>query len=41
MELIYQSGEIAWMTGVLVVGVVYSIFAIIWGKDKLEDNEDN
>ncbi len=37
MGLIYQTGEIYWMTGVIAVGVVYALFALVWGKDAPED----
>lgn len=40
MELIYGSGEIGWMTGVLIVGIIYSLFAMIWGKGKLKDDDE-
>jgi len=33
-NLIYASGEIYWMTGVIAVGVVFAIFALVWSKDK-------
>ena len=34
MQLIYASGELFWMTGVLLVGVVYAILAFVWGRNK-------
>lgn len=40
MELLYKTGEIGWMTGVIIVGVVYSLFVFVWGKGKLEDSSD-
>lgn len=36
-NLIYGAGEIGWMTGVILVGVIYSLFAITWGKGKMND----
>ena len=33
-NLIYASGEIYWMTGVIAVGVVFAIFALVWSIDK-------
>lgn len=33
-NLIYGSGELGWMTGVIIVGVVYAVFAIVWGRNK-------
>ncbi len=36
-DLIYRSGEIYWMTGVIAVGVVYAIFALVWSKGIKED----
>lgn len=38
MGLIYQTGEIYWMTGVIAVGVVYALFALAWGKDAKDDD---
>lgn len=40
MDLIYSSGEIGWMTGVILVGIIYAIFALVWGKGKLNDEEE-
>lgn len=40
MDLIYGTGEIGWMTGVLIVGIVYSLFAIVWGKGKIDDSDE-
>lgn len=31
MDLIYASGEVYWMTGVIAVGVVYALFILAWG----------
>lgn len=39
MGLIYQTGEIYWMTGVIAVGVVYAIFALAWSKGQPDDDE--
>lgn len=39
MELLYASGEIGWMTGVIIVGVIYAAFVFIWGKGKLDDED--
>lgn len=33
-NLIYASGEIYWMTGVLAVGVIFALFALVWGKNE-------
>jgi len=40
MNLIYGSGELAWMTGVIIVGIIYSLFVVVWGKGKLKDDEE-
>lgn len=34
MDLIYAAGEVYWMTGVLVVGIVYGIFAFVYSRGK-------
>lgn len=39
MELLYGAGEIGWMTGVIIVGVIYAAFALIWGKGKFDDDD--
>ena len=36
-NLIYPLSEIAWMTGILVVGIVFAVYAIAWNKG--EDGE--
>lgn len=33
MELVYGS-EIVWMAGVTAVGVIYTIFALVWSSKK-------
>jgi hypothetical protein len=32
MDLMYATGEMSWMTGVILVGVIYGVFALVWGK---------
>lgn len=34
MNLIYGTGEIYWMIGVIIVGLIYGLFALVWKKDK-------
>ncbi len=36
--MIFSTGEIYWMTGVIAVGVVYLLFAIAWGKDAKDED---
>lgn len=36
MELLYDLGELGWMTGVIIVGIVYAAFALVWGKGKFD-----
>ena len=38
MNLIYATGEIYWMTGVIAVAVVYAIFAFAWSKGGPDDD---
>lgn len=37
MNLIYATGEIYWMTGVIIVALVYAGFAIAWSKGGKDD----
>lgn len=39
MNLIYATGEIYWMTGVIAVGVIYALFAIVWSKNSPNKEE--
>jgi len=40
MNLIYKTGEIYWLTGVILVAIIYSLFALIWGKGKMDDSDE-
>lgn len=33
MQLLYQPGEIYWMTGVIALGIAYLVFALVWGSN--------
>jgi hypothetical protein len=35
--MIFSTGEIYWMTGVIAVAVVYGIFALAWSKGGPDD----
>lgn len=37
MNLIYATGEVYWMTGVIAVALVYAVFAFAWSKDAKDD----
>jgi|GEM_PF-3372949 len=32
MNLMYAGGEMVWMTGVIIVGLIYAAFAVVWSK---------
>jgi len=32
MNLMYAGGEMVWMTGVIIVGLIYATFAVVWSK---------
>jgi hypothetical protein len=32
MDLIYEAGEMGWMTGIIAVGIVFGILALVYSK---------
>lgn len=40
LKLIYAQGEIYWMTGVLLVGIIYGIFALMWAPHAPKHEDD-
>jgi len=32
--LIYESGELSWMAGVVLVGIIYALFMFAWSRKK-------